>query len=376
MGNGENHLHSKIDSFNALFRSGPGGRPPLFLAPMAGFTNAATRRIAGRHGAVLTYTEMTNAAGLVHASDKTWQILETFADEVPVVAHLYGTDPASFAEAARHIAATGRFCAIDLNAGCPVPKITRSGAGSALIGQPTRIGQIIAAIRAACDLPVTVKTRLGPHPGAVAIFDILQAAEDAGASALAIHGRYTSQGHTGPVDIATVAAVRQRAGIPIIGNGGIADLATARLFVETSGVDALMIGQAAIGRPWIFETLAEDLAAPGQAGARPRLSLDTLRTAIFAHLDAEVERLSVIAANYPLPNSVLNPESAAVIGFRCHFFRYLTGLRGVAWARGQLCNLHTLDQIRDLVDGCLAREAAYRARGEALRLESAVTGDR
>ena len=310
---------------------------------------------------------MTNAIGLVHASDKTWQLLETFSDEGPVVAHLYGNDPAAFAEAARHVAATNRFCAIDLNAGCPVPKITRGDSGAALMGDPALIGRIVSAIRNACDLPVTVKTRLGPRPGLVTIFDSLRAVEDAGGAALAIHGRYTSQGHTGPVDFATLAAVKQRARIPIIGNGGISDLTSARRFLDETGVDALMIGQAAIGHPWVFRHLIEDFAHPELASQRPRLPLEELRAAIFAHLDAEVERLARIASQYPLPSAALDPENAAVIGFRIHFFRYLSGLKGVAWARGQLSQLHTLSAVRDLVDACLACEATYRARGEAIR---------
>ncbi len=334
---------------------------------MAGFTNAATRRIARRFGAAWCYTEMANAAGMIHDSDRTWQILETFPDEGPVVAHLYGTDPATFAEAARLIAASGRFVAIDLNAGCPAPKITRGGAGAALMRDPARIGRIVAALRGACDLPITVKTRLGPRPGQAAIFDILQAVADAGATALAVHARYTSQGHAGPVDLSTLAAVKARARIPIIGNGGIRDFPSAHRMLAETGVDALMIGQAAIGNPWVFQHLSADLAAPPPVAPHPRLPLDELRSAIHTHLDAEVERLTLLASRYPLPGDVLDPEAATVIGFRVHFFRYLRGLKGVAWARGQLCNLHTLEEVRALVDACLAREAAYRARGAGKR---------
>ena len=354
-----------MDSIDAMLHPGPDGEPPLVLAPMAGFTNAATRRLAQRFGARLTYTEMVNAAGLIHDSDKTWQLLETFADEGPVVAHLYGADPDSFAEAARRIAATGRFCAIDLNAGCPVPRITRGGAGAALLRQPALAGRIVAAIRAACDLPVTVKTRLGPHPRQIAVFDLLQAVEDGGAAALALHGRFTSQGHTGAVDLARVAEVRARARIPVIGNGGIADAASARRYLAATGVAALMIGKAAIGRPWIFRDVAAGLADSVEPGPAARPDLDELREVLFTHLDDEVERLTVIARKYPLPTDALDPEAATVIGFRCHFFRYLGGLKGVAWARGQLCRLHTLDEVRALVDACLAREADYRARRHA-----------
>ena len=348
--------------FAALLQPAFDGASPVLLAPMAGFTNAPTRRLAQRFGARLTYTEMVNATGLVHESNQTWQLLETFADEGPVVAHLYGADPASFAEAARQIAATSRFCAIDINAGCPVPRITHIGAGAMLLRQPALARRIVAAIRAACDLPVTVKTRLGPHPRQIAIFDFLRAIEDGGAAALALHGRFTSQGHTGAVDLALVADVRARARIPVIGNGGIADAASARRFLSETGVAALMIGKAAIGRPWIFRDVAAGLADPGAPGLAGRPDLYELRSVLFGHLADEVERLKVMARKYPLPADTLDPEAAAVIGFRCHFFRYLSGLRGVAWARGQLCRLRTLDEVRALVDACLAREAEYRAQ--------------
>ena len=305
---------------------------------------------------------MAHATGLIHASDRTWQLLETFTDEGPVIAHLYGTDPAAFAEAARLIAASGRFMGIDINAGCPAPKITRSGAGATLMRDPALVGRIVAAIRAVCDLPVTVKTRLGLHPGHLACFDLLQAVQDNGASALAIHGRFASQGHTGPVDLAQVAALRERASIPIIGNGGIRDAAAARRFLDATGVGALMIGQGAIGNPWIFQELAAGLADPSAEAPHPRRSLDELRAAIHDHLDAEVEFLERLAHKYPHARDKLTPEYAAVIGFRVHFFNYLRGLRGVARARGQLNCLQTLEQVRALVDTCLACEAEFRAR--------------
>ncbi|NLF22128.1 MAG: tRNA-dihydrouridine synthase [Lentisphaerae bacterium] len=336
--------------------------PPLLLAPMAGYTNAPTRRIAHRFGAAWSYTEMAHATGLIHASDRTWQLLETFADEGPVVAHLYGTDPAAFAEAARRIAASGRFMGIDINAGCPAPKITRSGAGATLLRAPAHVGRIVAAIRAVCDLPVTVKTRLGLHPGHLACFDLLQAVQDHGAAALAIHGRYASQGHAGPVDLAQVAALRERASIPIIGNGGIRDVAAARRFLDATGVGALMLGQGAIGNPWIFQELAAGLTESPAEAPCPQRSLDERRAAIHEHLAAEVEFQERLARKYPHARDKLTPEYAAVIGFRVHFFNYLRGLRGVAQARGQLNALQTLGQVYALVDTCLAREAEFRAR--------------
>ncbi|MDD5708120.1 MAG: tRNA-dihydrouridine synthase family protein [Kiritimatiellae bacterium] len=327
---------------------------------MAGFTNAATRLMATRFGAALTFTEMTNAAGLDHASDKTWQLLETLPGEGPVVAHLYGARPEAFAAAALRLAPLGRFCAIDLNAGCPVRKITCGGAGAALMADPPRIGRIVAAIRAACDLPVTVKTRLGPAPGSVTVLDVLREVERNGGAALIVHARYVSQGHTGAVDLALLAEVKRLARIPVVGNGGITDAVSARRMLQTTGVDAVMVGQAAIGNPWMLADVASALSG-GDPPPHRQVSLDELRAVLYAHLDAEIARLRAIADKYRMPARMLSPEEAAVIGFRCHFFRYLTGLKGVSRARGQLSSLRTMDDVRRVVDACLAREAAYRA---------------
>lgn len=338
--------------------------PPLLLAPMAGFTNSATRLLARRHGAALTFTEMVSAAGLARGAEKSWQILECLPGDEPVVAHLYGNDPAAFAAAARRVAATGRFVAIDINAGCPAPKIVRGGAGVVLMDKPALLGRIVAAMRDAAGLPVTVKTRLGSRPGQAAIFAVQAAVEAAGAAALTVHARYASQGHAGPVDLELLAEVKRRGGIPVIGNGGLTDGAAARRMLDATGVDAVMVGHAAIGNPWIFREAAAAMTTRAPAPP-PRVALAELRQVLFEHLEGERELLQRIADRASDNGGRLPPEQAAVIGFRCHFFRYLRGLKGVTWARGQLHQLHTLDDVRHVVDGCLAREAAYRARGPA-----------
>jgi nifR3 family TIM-barrel protein len=332
---------------------------------MAGFTDAAMRRLAARYGAALSFTEMTNAAGVIHDSARTWQLLETFPDEGPVVAHLYGVDPAVLAAAASRIAATGRFCGIDLNAGCPVRKIAARGAGAALMRDPARIGRIVAAVRAACDLPVSVKTRLGPRVGQTAVFDVLDAVTAAGAAFLAVHARFATQGHTGPVRLDLLAEVKRRAAIPVVGNGGIAGPADAARMAAATGVDAIMIGRAALGNPWVFRSAAAGLTAAA-AGLPPppedRVPLEELRRVLFEHIEGAVALRRLWQAHGTPPPGALAPEQAAVVSFRCHFFRYLTGLKGASYARGCLPALATLDDVRRLVDACLEREAAYRQR--------------
>ena len=358
-------------SFNAVFNLPDTGAPPLLLAPMAGYTNAPMRRICHQHGAALTYTEMTNDLGLLHASDKTWHLLETFGDEGPVVAHLYGSNPNSLAEAAAKAEASGRFAGIDLNAGCPVRKITSNGAGAALVEDPRRIHDILAAMRQAVRLPLTVKTRIGPRPGEVTIFEILDAAESAGADALALHARFTSQGHGGEAHLDVLAEVKRRAKIPVIGNGGVCSPRDARRMIRETGVDAVMIARAAIGNPWLFEEISAALNAPPppepdsptphRSGIRPRRDLAVIRDTLDAHMIAEKELIERIRRSYDLPRDTLSENETLATTFRCHLFRYLHGLKGSSYVRGRLHELHTLEDIRAAVAGCLEREAAYRA---------------
>ncbi len=354
-------------SLHTLFKLPDTGQPLLFLAPMAGYTSAPMRRICHRHGAALTSTEMTNDLGLLHESDKTWHLLETFEDEGPVVAHLYGTDPTTLAEAAAKAEATGRFSAVDLNAGCPVHKVTAAGAGAALIHDPQRIHAILAAMRRATRLPLTVKTRLGPHPGRIAIFDILEAAEAAGADALALHGRFTSQGHGGEVHLPLIAEVKRRAKIPVIGNGGVCSPHDAWRMLNETGVDAVMIARAAIGNPWIFEDIRRSLAAGEEPPAhnptsgRTRRDLAEIRDALEAHMADELAFIRRVHARYHVPRGALDAEEALAATFRCHLFRYLHGLKGSSFLRGRLHELHSLADIRAAVASCLEREAAYRA---------------
>ena len=364
-------------SLHTLFNLPDTGRPPLFLAPMAGYTNAPMRRICHRHGAALTYTEMTNDLGLLHESDKTWHLLETFADEGPVVAHLYGTDPDTLAEAAAKAQATGRFIAVDLNAGCPVHKVTDNGAGAALIRDPQRIHDILAAMRRATRLPLTIKTRIGPSPDMIAIFEILAAAESAGADALALHGRFTSQGHGGEVHLALLAEAKRRAKIPVIGNGGVCSPHDAWRMLKETGVDAVMIARAAIGNPWIFEDIRRALASGEEPPAhnptrgRTRRDLDVIREALEEHMSAELELIRHLRERFDLPRGALDPDESLATTFRCHLFRYLHGLKGSSYVRSRLHELHSLADIRAAVASCLEREAAYRASAPQVTPEPA-----
>jgi len=333
---------------------------------MAGFTDAAMRSIAGEHGAALSFTEMTSDMGLLHEREKTWQLLERMDNEVPVMGHLYGSSPESLSEAARKVEERGGFAGIDLNAGCPVRKITKTGAGSALIKNPQLIYNILCAMRKAVKLPLTIKTRLGPHSGEKAIFEILKAAEDAGADAIIVHARFTSQGHGGDTDLHLLSEVKARASIPVIGNGGIRSAWDAwRMFNET-GVDAVMVARSAIGNPWIFEEIRGGLASPeppevyDPTHGRPRRDLANIRKVLLQHLDIQRALLERNRLIYDCPASAMTIENSLAVTFRCHLFRYLTGLKGSSYLRSHLQTLNSIDSIIAAVDDCIEREQIFR----------------
>lgn len=383
---------------------------PVFLAPMAGFTDAAMRRVCHQCGAGLTYTEMVNATGILHDSGKTWQLLETLPGEGPVVAHLYGSEPQVLADAAARVAATGRFVAIDLNAGCPMRKITTNGSGAALMKDPDRIGRIVAAMVSATSLPITVKTRIGRHPDRVLGMDILRAVESAGGAAITFHGRFASQEHSGDVRLDLLADLKRASRIPVIGNGGIRTAADARQMFRETGVDAVMIARGALGNPWIFRETANALAAspplptacpqpressqtqnefphlircenlappepvshlircenpanpsPTSEDRLPRRDLGEIRAMLEAHLVGELELLAQTRDRFRSPRAALSPDQAAALAFRCHLFRYLHGLKGSSHVRGRLNQMRTTDDIRAALDGCFEREANHRA---------------
>lgn len=364
---------------NAPVRGGGGAnaRPGLVLAPMAGFTDAAMRRLCHRFGSERGSTEMAHATALAREAARfpgtggpTWELLETLEDEGPVAAHLFGADAAALGDAAGLVAGTGRFCAIDLNAGCPVPKVTRSGAGSALMRDPAKIGAIVAAMHASAGgLPVTLKTRLGPSPDNVAVFEILEAATEAGAAGITVHGRFTTQGHGGETHLDLLAEVKRRARIPVTGNGGVfAPSDAVRMWRET-GVDAIMVGRGAMGNPWIFSGIAEAFAgmAAGEAGGGPGVapaaqvqrvphaSAEEVREVLEEHVEGELELRRKIAAKRKGRKGGLSPEQCAVAAFRCHFFRYFAGLPNAAQLRGRLNSLKTLDDLRAIIDDAFAR---------------------
>ncbi|MGN0857037.1 MAG: tRNA dihydrouridine synthase [Candidatus Spyradenecus sp.] len=298
---------------------------PCFLAPMAEFTSPPMRLLCQEHGAARTYTEMVNAEGLCRGNPKTAFLLETFPAERHVWAHLYGNEPERLAEAARRVEALGRFEGIDLNAGCPVPRITAQGAGSALLHDLPRLARILRALVRAVHLPITFKTRLGPNPNLPTWRETLRIAEDCGVAAVTFHARFTSQGHAGQTHLDLLAEAAASTALPIYGNGSIVDRPSAEAMAAT-GVKALLIARAALNNPAVF-TLAPGPVPDPIALAR-------------RHLDLELDY-----RRRALAFSRLDPEAATVLTFRRHLFRYFKGLPGANTLRGHLFELHTLADI-------------------------------
>ena len=319
------------------------------LAPLAGFTDAPFRRMCAEGGADLAYTEMVSAAGLAHGSSPTRHLLETMDGEGPVACQIFGANESDiayatdFVEKANHRCSTFnlqpstsfKFTELNLNAGCPMTKVTREGAGAKLVEDPEKIHRLLKAMVERTSLPVTLKTRLGPHPQRTNIFEILDAAESAGAKGIVVHARYTSQMHGGPTHLDVLSDVVRRAKIPVTGNGSVVDAKSAAAMAAT-GVGAIMVGRAALANPSIFNSLkGEDVK---------RETKDDFRR----HLDYLLQFRDQLAAHFP-KDHIPSPDGFASVKMHVHLFRYFNGRPGAAELRKRLNTVRTLAEIETIV---------------------------
>lgn len=234
--------------------------PVVALAPMAGVTDLPFRLLVKEMGASLVCSEMVSDKGLLYSNCHTLDLLRIDERERPVAVQIFGSEPACMAAAAR-VVAQGGADIIDINMGCPTPKIVKSGEGSALMRRPELAYEVMAAVVAAVAVPVTVKIRKGWDEGSVNAVAIAKLAERAGVAAVAVHGRTREQFYAGKADWDIIRQVKQAVTIPVIGNGDVRSPADARALLEVTGCDGVMVGRAAQGNPWLFRRISRFLAS-------------------------------------------------------------------------------------------------------------------
>ncbi len=234
--------------------------PPIVMAPMAGITKAMFRRFVAGFGASMVVSEMISVEGLIRRDKKTWKYVELNRDiEALEVFQIFGSRESSFKEATKMLCSYGVKC-IDINAGCPVPKVVRQGGGAALIREPERLFRIVDVVKSASTVPVTVKLRIGWDDSTINVLYVVKKLEELGVDTVTIHARTARQMYSGKARWEWIRLVKEMVNIPVIGNGDIMNYCDAiRMFNETS-CDAVMIGRGSLGNPWLFQSLAAHFA--------------------------------------------------------------------------------------------------------------------
>ncbi len=320
---------------------------PLVLAPMAGITDLPFRTICRELGAGLLFSEMLSAEALIRSHSRTETMLRTGPAERPLVFQIFGGRPDSLAKAARMISRSGADF-IDINMGCPVPKVLKSGSGSALLKDPERAREIMSAVVEASELPVTIKIRLGWDAHSIIAVELAQAAEQAGIAAVTVHARTRSQGFSGNADWNMIRTVKHSVGIPVIGNGDVRTARDAQRMLDETGCDGVMIGRACQGYPWIFREARQFLAD----GSLPLSPTPAERGALAVrHLGDMTDLLG---------------EMTGVREMRKHLCWYSRGLPGGAEFRTRVNHLHTTQEVVAEIELFFA-SLAHAAPAPALR---------
>ncbi len=308
----------------------------VILAPMAGVTDLPFRLLCREQGAGMTVTEMVSAKAILYRNKNTRELLKIDPAERPTAVQLFGSDPDIMAEAAAWVA-EGPCDIIDVNMGCPVPKIVNNGEGSALMCKPELAQKILTAMVKAVKKPVTVKIRKGFHDKSINAVAFAKMAEDCGAAAVAVHGRTREQYYSGKADWDIIRQVKEAVSIPVIGNGDVCSAQDAARLLKETGCDGLMVGRGAKGNPWIFQQIVRYLDT-GELVPRP--TTEELREMILRH--------GRMLADY-------KGEAVAMREMRGHMAWYTKGMPHSAALRNEINQVDTLEEMAGLLDQLCTR---------------------
>lgn len=303
-------------------------KSPFVLAPLAGFTDAVMRTLCEEQGAALTYTEMVSAKGLYYGGSKTNDLTYIPEGAGPTAIQIFGSEPDIMAFAAHELDSLKNEL-LDINMGCPVPKVVRNGDGSALMRDPDLVCEIVKAVTSATAKPVTVKMRKGfDRPNAV---EVALAAQEGGASAVCVHGRTRSQYYSGETDRGIIKDVKDALDIPVIASGDVTDAASGMSMLTETGCDMVMIGRGALGNPWIFR----ELNAGYKGDAIPPGPSDEEKISMM------LRHLEMLCA--------LKGESTGVREFRKYIMKYTKGMRGAAAVRRRANDAVSLEEMKEVI---------------------------
>ena len=305
----------------------------VVLAPMAGISNSSYRKIIKEMGCGLIFAEMVSDKAIMYGNEKTLSLLKMDESERPIVQQIFGCDVDSFVAAAKRVESEMHPDIIDINMGCPVPKIAlRSQAGSALLKNPTKIGEIVRAVVNAVNVPVTVKIRSGWDENNINCVEVARIAEENGASAITIHARTRSQGYSGKADWSLIKKVKDCVSIPVIGNGDVTSPELAKKMLEETGCDAVMIGRGVLGNPWLIKNTVD--------------YLETGKYDIEVNLEEKIDMLKK-HLEFLLVDKC---EKVALLEIRSYAIWYLKGVTGAARIKNLICGAKNIDEIFHILE--------------------------